>query len=452
MNILKAISDGIWGLPLTAFILSVGAYYSVGLKFIQVRGFKRMIKAVADSFKSSKNSFAAFSTSLAATVGTGSVIGVSAAIGLGGAGAIFWMWIAALFGMAISYAEGVLSIKYRKRTSHGYEGGMMYIIKLGLGSPFMGKIYAFLATIACFGMGIAAQSGTVSQSINEIFSVSSGYIGITLAVIIGICIICGSEFISKGCSVFLPILAIGYILLTLTVTLYNYRRIPSALCEIFTQAIGLKPILGGSVGYGIKTAISQGMRRGIFSTEAGLGTTAAIHAKSVGVTPYDQGYINMFEVFVDTFVISTLTALMILTSDIYKSGVTDSGLLLGGACAEAFGEYGKVFINLSSTGFAFATAIGWSGIGSSAYSYLSGGRHKRIYCVLCMLCAYFGAVFSLDGIFSVCDIANGLMALPSLTALVVLGRDVRECREPSARGKPQAYPSRWQGGWSHLSR
>lgn len=426
MKILGIISDTIWGLPLIVFILAVGAYYSVGLKFIQIKDFGRMFKSAVHSFKSSKNSFSAFATSLAATVGTGSVIGVATAIALGGAGSIFWMWIAALFGMAIAYGEGVLSIKYREHTLQGYEGGMMYIIKLGLNSPILGKVYALLATVACFGMGIAAQAGTISESLGKSFSTSKYAIGIILAFVIGTCILSGGERISKGCSLILPILALGYILLCLTVILYRCGRVPSAFCEIFTQAFGIRPILGGSLGYGIKTAISQGMRRGIFSTEAGLGTTAAIHAKSVGITPREQGYINMFEVFVDTFVISTLTALMILTSDTYLNGVTDSGLLLSLACTDIFGKNSEAFINTASTGFAFATAVGWSEIGLSAYSYLTGGRAKWAYCILCVICAYLGAVSSLDGVFAICDIANGLMALPSLTALAVLCKEVRD--------------------------
>lgn len=430
MKILNLIADTLWGAPLIAFILCVGGYYSYALGFIQIRGIGKMFKSAFASFKGSKNAFASFSLSLAATVGTGSVLGIATAISLGGAGAVFWMWISALFGMAISYAEGFASIKYREHTADGYVGGMMYIIKLGIGSPFLGKVYALFATLACFGMGIAAQTNSISQSLSPNLNIGHYAVATVMALLVGVCIASKNELIGKACSLFVPILSVGYILLTLTSVLANCTMLPKAFCAIFTEAFGLKPLVGGTLGYGIKTAVSQGIRRGIFSTESGLGTTAAIHAKSIGITAQEQGYINMFEVFVDTFVISTLTALMILTSGAYNGESADSIALLVSSCEIILGNYSGIFIALACSVFAIATAVGWSRIGMCAFSFLTDGKLVWLYCFLCMASAYFGAIYPLEGVFAVCDIANALMALPSLTAIIMLGKEVSASVKP----------------------
>ena len=432
MKFLTALSDAVFGLPTVAVIICMGIYYSLSLGFIQLKA-KTMMKVFKQSLKGS--AFSACATSLAATVGTGSVVGVAMAISLGGAGAIFWMWVSAFFGMALAYAEGVLSIKFRVKTKDGYQGGMMYSMEQGLGSRPMGATYALFATLASLGMGVMAQTNSASVSLESEFSLDPKICCIVLAILMAFCVFSKSETVGKICSLGVPILAASYILLMLGVIAVNYKSLPEAISSIFAGAFGIRPIIGGGVGYTVKVALTQGIRRGVFSNEAGLGTTAAIHAGAKNITPREQGYMNMFEVFVDTFVICTLTALAILSSgaDISSSGVD----MLISACETAFGSLSGGLIAVCVAGFAVATAVGWSQIGKSAFLYVTKGKFSGIYNIIYIVCAFLGAITSLEAVFTLSDIFNGLMALPCLTALMLLSSHVkREAQSLPVEPKP----------------
>ncbi len=422
MDILKRISDAVWGLPMIILILAVGIYYSCSTRLIQLRGFKGMISALSLSLRRSKSAYAAFSTALAATVGTGSVVGVASALAIGGAGSVFWLWVSSLLGMAVAFAEGVLSIKYREKTQDGYKGGMMYVITIGLKSKPLALAYAFFATLACFGMGIITQTNSVAEGLSQSFNLPPIAIALAMALLVFTCSAVGSNNIGKLCSYFVPILSLGYIILTLLVIIARIGRLPMALGDIFSSALGLKPAVGGVVGYGIKTAISQGVRRGVFSNEAGLGTTATLHASSQGITPRTQGHLNMLEVAIDSLVICTLTALAVLCSDVPLSG--DGIAIVKNAFSSVLGEPFGCAVSVAISLFALATAVGWVSVGKGSYDFLTRSRYKSVYTALVTLFAFLGGVATLDSALLISDIFNGLMALPCLTALILLRRDV----------------------------
>ncbi len=398
---MQAISDFVWGTPLLILILSMGIYYSLKTKFIQRKSFT--------AFKSfNKSAYRAFATSLGATVGTGSVIGVGFALSAGGAGAIFWMWVSAVLGMSVAYAEGYLSQKYR--------GGMWLIIEKGLRSRHLAIAYSLFATLACFGMGIMAQTNSVSEGLAEL-GVPPVAAAIAVSGLLLCCLVMGSDKIGRLCGAFVPILSAGYIILAICVIAVNFRRLPSVFSEIFTSAFGIKQAAGGVGGYGIKIAISQGVRRGIFSNEAGLGTTASLHANAEGIAPHSQGLINMLEVAIDTLVICTLTALALLTSDV--NGVAE-------AFSRSLGNWAGNAVTLAVAGFAIATSIGWVSIGRESYLYLTKNRLSHLYTLLAVVASAAGCLFPLESVITLSDIFNGLMAIPCLTALWLLRGEVTQ--------------------------
>ncbi len=414
MPFLDKLSDIVWSLPTVVLIISVGIYYTINLHFPQVRCLGQMIKAVRKSLSGDgKNRFRVLSTSLAATVGTGSVAGVATAITLGGAGAVFWLWVSAFLGMAVSFAEGVLSIEYRD----GKKGGIMYAIRDGMGEKFLGKLYALFTVLASFGMGGMVQSNSAAEAVNSESGISAVSVGLILAALTAACLFSGRDFTGKASSVIMPILTVIYIFAITAVIVVNFGKLPEVFSDILRSAFGLKPVAGAAAGISVKEAVSVGFRRGVFSNEAGLGTTAAIHAES-DMSPREQGLMNMFEVIVDTFVICTLTALAILSSGAMKTGL-DGALLVSAACESVFGDFSGSIIALCTAGFATATIIGWSKIGLTATEYLSE-RSVILYKIALTAAVFFGAVVSLSAAWKISDIFNGLMVFPCVAALVGL--------------------------------
>ncbi len=419
MSLLNKLSDLVWSLPTVALIISVGIYYTIRLHVPQVRCLGQMIRAVRKSLFSGeeKGRFRVLSTALAATVGTGSVAGVATAITLGGAGAIFWLWVSAFLGMAVSFAEGVLSIEYRD----GKKGGIMYAIRDGMGEKFLSKLYAFFTVLASFGMGGMVQSNSAAEAVSSSSGISHVSIGIILAGLTAACLFSKRDFTGRVSSVMMPILTVIYIFAVTAVIVANFGKLPSVFSDIIRSAFGLKPVAGAAVGISVKQAVSVGFKRGVFSNEAGLGTTAAIHAGS-GMTPREQGLMNMFEVIIDTFVICTLTAIAILSSGSNETGL-DGALLVSSACESVFGRFSGTVIALCTAGFATATIIGWSKIGLSAAEYLSE-KSVLFYKTALILAVFTGAVVSLSAAWKISDIFNGLMVFPCVSALVALRKSV----------------------------
>ncbi|MCD7823551.1 MAG: alanine:cation symporter family protein [Oscillospiraceae bacterium] len=418
MSLLNKLSDFVWSMPTVLLIISVGIYYTIRLRVPQVRCLGQMLKVVRKSLSGDGgNRFRTLSTALAATVGTGSVAGVATAITLGGSGAVFWLWVSAFLGMAVSFAEGVLSIKYRD----GKKGGIMYSIRDGMGENFLSKLYAFFTVLASFGMGGMVQSNSAAEAVNSESGISQAAVGFILALLTAACLFSGHDFTGRASSVMMPILTVIYIFTVTAVIVANFENLPGVFGEIFRSAFGFRPVAGAAAGITVKEAVSVGFKRGIFSNEAGLGTTAAIHAGS-GLSPREQGFMNMFEVTVDTFVICTLTALAILSSGAVETGL-DGALLVSAACESVFGSLSGTVISLCTAGFATATIIGWSKIGLSAAEYLSP-KTVTLYKLALTAAVFTGAVVSLSAAWKISDIFNGLMVFPCVAALVGMRKAV----------------------------
>ncbi len=440
-------SKAVWSIPTVMLIALTGLWFTIKMRFLQVTSFKEMVCALRKNLFSGgkRRSLESVSTALAATVGTGSVCGVATALTLGGPGAIFWLWISAFLGMAVAYAEGVLSIKYKD----GKKGGIMYSIRDGLKEPFAAAVYAAFTLLASFGMGSMAQTNAGAQAISTEFPVKPVTTGIVFAIVAALCVFSRKDFTGKACSVFLPVLSCAYICVTLLVITVNYKNIPSAFESVFSSAFGLRPLAGGTAGYAVKQTISTGFKRGIFSNEAGLGTTAAIHAQSEGISPHEQGLMNMFEVITDTFIICTLTALCILTSGAECSG-SDGAELVTTACETAFGGISGKIVAVSIFGFSLATVMGWSKIGLGAADYLGGKVRTTIYKFAYVAAAFAGSVVSLDIAWKISDIFNGMMIFPCTVSLILLRKEIVTAKKEghSRPVEPKPFSPRSESGSS----
>ena len=428
-HILEIISEIIWGYPVLILMIGGGIYLSIAMKFPQIH-FADIFKSTFLSLFKKKNKsglekkgftqFQGFSTALAATVGTGSIVGVGTAIAMGGAGAIFWMWISAFFGMSLSYTENILGVKYCNKT--GITGAMSYIEK-GLDSKWLAVLFALFCTLASLGMGNMAQGNSISSACHETFSLSPILSGAVLTLLI-VFIISGKNRLAQCTEKLVPIMSAFFIIGSLIVIFKNYSQIGPAFSKIFTSAFTIKSASAGAVGITIKHACIVGLRRGAFSNEAGLGSTVAVHSCCEIKDPKTQGKWRMIEVFIDTMVICTLTALVILVSGV-EIGNGGSEVICS-AFSSGLGRFGGIFMAISMILFAFATITGWFFIGESAWKYIFP-RKAVIYKVIFSICVFVGAVSSLGIVWGISDVFNGLMALPNLTAIILLSREaVRE--------------------------
>ena len=420
--IIEMISQIIWGYPVLILMIGGGIYLTFKMGFPQIH-FIRIFRTSFSSLFSKKtksnsesNSITqlqGFSTALAATVGTGSIVGVGTAIAIGGVGAIFWMWVSAFFGMALSYTENILGVKYCKKT--GIMGAMSYIEK-GLDSKWLAVLFAMFCTLASLGMGNMTQSNSISSACEKAFSVPPIVCGAVLAALIAV-IIFGKNRLAKVTEKLVPIMALFYIIGSLVVILKHRSQVGSAFGEIFSSAFALKSAAGGGAGFAVKRACITGLRRGAFSNEAGLGSTVAVHSACEIKDPKVQGNWGMIEVLIDTMVICTLTALVIIVSGV---DIGDGGSdVICSAFSAGLGSFGGIFMAISMILFAFATIAGWFFIGQSAWIYIFP-RHSAIYKVVFTACVFLGSVSSLSLVWGISDIFNGLMALPNLIAVLIL--------------------------------
>ena len=377
--------------------------------------------------------FQAVTTALAATVGTGNIVGTSQAIALGGYGALFWLWIAALLGMIIKYSEVTLSVAYRERNEKGdWVGGPMYYIVKGMGKnwKWLAVLFAVFAAIASFGIGNLSQANSITGSINQAISAFipaaadhkatiSLVVGILLAVFTALALFGGIKRIGKVTELLVPFMSLFYILFTLIVILSNAGNIGNAFRQIFVGAFTPEAVLGAGSGILLKETLVWGLRRSAFSNEAGLGSAAIAHAAADTAGPVQQGLYGIFEVFADTIVICTLTGLSIIVSGIeIPFGVKPGSELITGAFATVFGEkFAALFVAVALMLFAFSTILGWSLYGSRCVEYLFGLKASKIYQILFICMVVVGATTSLDVVWDVADTFNGLMAIPNFIAL-----------------------------------
>lgn len=428
-----------WGPIMLVLLVGTGILLTVGTRFLQVRKFGYIMKNTVGSLFSKKKGdhgnnlspFQAVTTALAGTVGTGNIAGVTGAIFVGGPGAVFWMWISAFFGMCTKYAEIVLAMKYRVTDENGvHKGGPMYYIENGLGKNFkwLAVIFALLGGIASFGIGNIAQSSEIAGAMNSIFGVAPLAAGIIVAVIVAIVVIGGVKRIGQVTSYLVPFMSIFYIVAGVIVIAMRLTDIPAVLKAIFTEAFSFKAVEGAIFGVAIMKAMQNGFARGVFSNEAGLGSAPIAHAASSSDEPCEQAIWGVFEVFIDTIIICTITALAVILSGVLNTaGGLDAFASKGAAAVAAFnailpGTLGGLAIQISLIFFALSTILGWSYYGERCWGYLSKDNKAviLIYKVAFVLFCIVGAVGSGTLMWNIADTLNGLMAIPNLVALLLL--------------------------------
>ncbi len=424
------VNELVWGPPMLVLILLIGLYFSVKLNLFQLLHIKHIFKKTIGSLRKNKNSkkdsksisqFGALSTALAATIGTGSISGVATAITIGGAGAVFWMWVSAIFGMMTVFAENVLGIYYRKRgKDRSWKGGAMYYIEYGLHSKWLAVIYSIFCIFASFGMGNMVQSNSISTSLLETANVSPKISGIIICFITAIVIIGGLKRIGKVCEILVPVVSVIYIVATLIVIFSNASEIPKILKLIITEATGIGSVAGGIVGINVKRAVSMGVKRGVFSNEAGLGSSVLVHAEADVKEPAIQGMWGIVEVFIDTIVVCTLTAFVILTSGALENTNLDGAVLVIKSFENTLGGFSSGIMTFFIVIFAFATVLGWAYFGEKAVTYIFGKKSIPIYKIIFIAFLYIGSTLEMRLVWNLSDTFNGLMAIPNLIALFLL--------------------------------
>ena len=426
----------VWGVPMLILFLLVGIYLSAGTGFFQIFHFGYTIKntivaifknksVVKTDDKKAISQFQALATALAATVGTGNIVGVATAITAGGAGAIFWMWVSAFFGMMTSYSENVLGIFFRHKNENGdWVGGPMYYIEKGLNQKWLAVIFSAFCLLASFGIGSIAQVNGISTAMTKSFKVPGFVTGIVVCVLIGVIVLGGLKRIVNVTEKFVPIMALFYITGTLIVIIANYKHIGSAFSQIFTSAFSLKSVGGGVFGYAITRSMKFGVARGVFSNEAGLGSSVMVHSSSDTKEPVVQGLWGIFQVFFDTIIICTLTALTILTTGADKVAGLEGVNITMYAFESVMGKAGGYIVSIGIIMFAFSTILGWSVYGTRAAEYLGGKKLKFVYRIIFLAMVFIGSVSSVQLVWDLSDTFNGLMAIPNLIGLIFLSGTV----------------------------
>lgn len=422
---LDQLSGFIWGPVMLVFTFGVDLYLFFGLKMMPWRklghGFKLLFSGQADKKEGEISPFQALMTALSATIGTGNIAGVATAIFLGGPGAVFWMWMTALFGMATKYGEAVLAVKYRETNDQGKRvGGPMYYIKNGLGNnwKWLGFLFALFGTVAAFGIGNMVQSNSVADALDSNFNIPNGVTGIVLAILVGLVILGGIKRIGEVASKLVPIMAVAYIVGSLIVIFLNFGQIGEAFRLIFVGAFTGTAAAGGFAGAAVWAAIRFGVARGIFSNESGLGSAPIAHAAAQTKDPVRQGMIAMLGTFIDTIIVCTMTALVILLTGAWMSGENGASL-----STFAYGEGlpgGSYIVTFGLIIFAFTTMLGWSYYGERCAEFIFGLWVITPYRILWVVAILAGALVKLDFVWLLADVMNGFMAVPNLIALVLL--------------------------------
>ena len=425
-NSLNNISSMVWGPVMLTFLLGIGIYLTLGLRFFTWRRIFQAMLMLWQGRRSEKKGditpFQALMTALSATIGTGNIAGVATAIALGGPGAIFWMWLTALFGMATKYAEAVLAVKYREVDDKGlYVGGPMYYIKNGLKGYWTGLAgaFAFFGAFAAFGIGNMVQANSVADAVGSLFDIPSLYTAIALTLVSAIVILGGIQRIAEVAASIVPFMAIAYIVCALVIIFTHMSEIPSALALIIHSAFSETAAVGGFTGAAVWAAIRYGVARGVFSNEAGLGSAPIAHAAAKTNNPVHQGMIAMLGTFIDTLLVCTMTALVIILSGVWSSG--ENGAALSSLAFEtALPNIGSYVVVFGLVIFAFTTILGWSYYGERCAEYLLGTRVILPYRLLWLCAIPVGAMSKLSLVWVIADILNGLMAIPNLIALALL--------------------------------
>ena len=426
LTFFKTLDSFVWGPPLLILLVGTGIYLSLRLGLLQVFKLPLAFRLIftEDKGEGDISSFAALATALAATVGTGNIVGVATAIKTGGPGALFWMWIAAFFGMATKYAEGLLAIKYRTKDANGeVAGGPMHYILNGMGQKWrpLAIFFAFSGILVAFlGIGTFSQVNSITDSLQNSFNWSPKIVSILIAIIVGLIIFGGIQSISKVSEKLVPFMAAAYILAALTVIALNYKNIIPAIQQVFSGAFTGTAAVGGFAGALVKDAIQNGIARGVFSNESGLGSAPIAAAAAKTNEPAEQGLISMTGTFIDTIIICTLTGLAILVTGKWTVSGLEGAPLTQSAFATVFGNVGVLVLTVCLVLFAFTTILGWSYYGERCFEFLFGTKYLSLYRSIFILMVALGGFLELNLIWTIADIVNGLMAIPNLIALLAL--------------------------------
>lgn len=429
---IQRVSGVVWGPVTVTIMMAIGLYFTVQNRFLQ---FRRpdlwLVGTVKQLFRREKHTGPgisknqALATALAGTMGTGNIAGVATAMTLGGPGAVFWMWVSAGVGMMIKYAETVLAVRFRQKNPDGtWQGGAMEVMERGLGKPVLALVFAACCMMASLGMGNMAQGNAIAQSLHHAFDIPPRITAVVCAGLIALVICGGVKRIARVAEAAIPVLSVLYGLGGLAVILVHLDQLLPSLMAIVSGAFTGRAAVGGLAGTGIAAAMRHGFSAGIFSNEAGLGSSGMLYAAAEDAQPVEQGMWSIFEVFVDTMVVCTITALAILTSGVTDPALTGADLTIA-AFATVFGPLGSGIIALAITLFAFASMIGWAYYGERSYCKLSGGRCGG-YRMLFIAAAALGCVMQLEMVWGLSEIFNGLMAVPNLMAVVLLAPLVKE--------------------------
>lgn len=437
----STLNDIVWNPGLVVLLLAAGLYFSFRTRFVQVRRFGLMLRSLFGKKageKSGISSFEAFCIALSGRVGTGNIVGVATAIAFGGPGAVFWMWVVAFLGASTAFVESTLSQMYKFKHSSGYRGGPFSFIEDGLGKRVLGIVFAAITILSCGFFLTTVQANGVSMAMANAFPVPPLATGIALAVILGVVVIGGVKRIAKVASIVTPLMAFGYIIMSLVVVVFHIQDVPAVFVTIFKSAFGITPVAGGIIG----TTIAMGVKRGIFSNEAGQGTGAIVSAAADVDHPARQGLAQAFSVYVDTLLVCTATALMILTSGTYNIIDSATGELLvanapelgnnyagftQGAVDTVFAGFGSQFISIAMVFFAFSTIMAYYFYAETGIIYLFRGKDQRkekwvirIFQAIMIAAVVFGAVREADLVWTLGDIGVGLMAWGTVVSILIL--------------------------------
>lgn len=427
-KLISVLSGWVWGPPMLILLVGTGLYLTVRLKGLQFRALPlafRLIWHKDHGHAGDISHFQALMTALAATVGIGNIVGVATAITLGGPGAVFWMWMTGLVGMVTKYSEAVLAVKYREHGTHGMRGGPMYYISKGAGIPWLGTLFAVFTALATFGIGNMAQANAASGIFQTVFHIEPWITGLVLMVLTALVIIGGIRSIGKFTSFLVPIMILGYVVSALVVLALNVTEIPHAFALVFRHAFSPAAATGGFAGAAVAAAMRFGIARGVFSNESGLGSAPIAAAAARTHDPVKQALVSMTQTFIDTLVVCTMTALVILTADSWMQGV-GPGELTSASFAETLGISGRIIVAVATALFAYSTLIGWNYYGEKAIEYLLGFRSIRAYRIVFIAMVMVGAMTRLDTVWNFSDLMNGMMAIPNLVGLLVLSKVIKD--------------------------
>ncbi|WP_194848453.1 alanine/glycine:cation symporter family protein [Candidatus Neptunochlamydia vexilliferae] len=428
-QIIDLLNNLVWGPPLIILLIAIGVYLTIRTRALQFRylvyAHKLAFTRHDDNAQGDISHFQALMTALAATIGIGSITGVATAIAIGGLGALFWMWVAALVGMATKYGEAILAIKYRTTDENGEMcGGPMYYIERGMGWKWLAAIFAILGIGASFGIGNLVQSNSVSLAVQDLFGVGPLWTGIILMGLVGFALIGGIKSIGKIVGLLVPAMAVFYIIGGLLIIFLKIEAVPAAFVLIFRSAFSGQAATGGFIGATVMMAIQFGISRGVFSSEAGLGSSSIAAAAAQTDTPGRQALVSMCSVFITTGIVCTITGLVIAVSGVLGELGPDGQMLDGSAMAlRAFDSilpYGGLIVTIALIPFAYSTILGWAYYGEKCIEYLCGIRTIKVYRVLFTLLVFPGAFLSMKLVWNLANMLNGLMAFPNLIALFAL--------------------------------